>query len=85
MGINAASAQRLGEARGAILVAFAAASVPVRELAPARVKRALAGRGDASKAAIQRLVTHLLRLPRTPSPDAADALALALCGMRVGM
>ena len=54
--------------------------MPVVQYSPNEVKLAVTGDGAADKAAVQMMVTKLLDLPRAPQPpDAADALALALC------
>jgi crossover junction endodeoxyribonuclease RuvC len=79
---NVHSALRLGEARGAVLAAVGTAGAPLREYAPAEVKLATAGHGGAGKDAIGRGVVALLRLGRPLQPDAADALALALCHLQ---
>ena len=76
---NVQSAFRLGEARGAILAAAGAAGIALHEYAPATVKLAAVGHGQADKRAVGRGVALRLRLARTPMPDAADALAIALC------
>jgi crossover junction endodeoxyribonuclease RuvC len=76
---NVQSAFRLGEARGAVLAAAGAAGIALHEYAPATVKLAAVGHGQADKRAVGRGVALRLRLARTPMPDAADALALALC------
>lgn len=76
---NVQSAFRLGEARGAVLAAMAAAGITVHEYAPASVKLATVGDGQADKRAIGRGIVLRLGLPRPPAADAADALALALC------
>ncbi len=56
------------------------AGVPVVQYSPNEVKLAVAGDGGAGKAEVQHMVTRLLSLAETPHPpDAADALALALC------
>ena len=68
----------LGEARGAALAMVAEAGLPIHELAPRTVKLALVGYGAAQKTAVGRMVQRILSLPEPPSPDAADALALAL-------
>lgn len=81
---NASSALKLGQARGVALCAAAAAGLPVSEYAPAAIKQAIVGRGRAEKAQIQHMVTALLKLPRQPAEDAADALAAALCHCRTG-
>ena len=74
---NAESALKLGQARGAALVAVP--GIPVFEYAATRVKQAMTGSGRATKEQVQHMVRVLLSLPETPRPDAADALAVALC------
>ena len=76
---NAASALKLGQARGAALVAGVRASRPIFEYTPAQVKQAITGKGAAAKEQIQHMVRLLLSLPSSPPEDAADALAVALC------
>lgn len=69
----------LSHARGVLMLAAAEAGVPVEELAPAAVKKAVVGRGRATKAQIGFMVQQLLRLRRPPEPaDAADGVAVAL-------
>ena len=77
-GRNAASALKLGQARGAIIMLAGQREVPVFEYTPATVKQAVVGHGRATKAQIQARVQLLFRLRRLPSVDAADALAIAL-------
>jgi len=49
-----------------------------------RVKKTLTGSGHAGKAQIQRAVAATLRMPKLPEPaDVADAIAIALCGLRL--
>ena len=79
---NVQSAFRIGEVRGAVLAAIAAAGVAFEEYAPASVKLAAVGHGSADKDAVGRGVTLRLGLARRPSADAADALALALCHLQ---
>jgi crossover junction endodeoxyribonuclease RuvC len=79
---NVQSAFRLGEARGAVLAAVAAAGPPLHEYAPSAVKLAAVGHGGADKAAVGRGVAARLGLARSPGADAADALALALCHLQ---
>lgn len=74
---NAESALKLGQARGAALVAVP--HIPVFEYAATRVKQATTGSGKASKHQVQHMVRVLLSLPEAPPPDEADALAVALC------
>ncbi len=76
---NPASALKLGQARGAALVAGVGAGLPLFEYSPNQIKQAITGRGHAQKAQIQHMVKVLLRLSELPSADAADALAVAIC------
>lgn len=70
----------MGHARGVILLAACSNGLEVVSYAPARVKKALTGRGTASKEQIQNMVQVMLGLEQAPEPDhVADALALALC------
>lgn len=84
--VNVRSAMATGQACGLALVAAARANVPVVHFSPNEVKAAVAGHGGADKAEVQKMVQALLGLAETPKPpDAADALALALCFLaRVG-
>ena len=75
---NLQTALILGEARGAALVAVAETGLDVFEIAPRKVKQAIVGYGGAQKLAVAKMVQRMLSLPEPPSPDAADALALAL-------
>jgi crossover junction endodeoxyribonuclease RuvC len=80
VGVDARTALSVGQARGAVLVACAAAGVACAEYAPARVKQAVCGYGRADKAQVQRMVKTILGLPSLPTPHhAADALAVAIC------
>lgn len=76
---NVRSAITLGHARGAALVAAARAGVPVCAYAAAQIKMAVVGTGRAEKAQVQEMVRAFLGLARRPAPDAADALAAAIC------
>jgi len=75
---NLQTALIMGEARGAALAAIAEAGLEIFEIAPRKVKQAIAGHGAAQKSAVAKMVQRLLNLPNPPAPDAADALALAL-------
>jgi crossover junction endodeoxyribonuclease RuvC len=79
MARNAASALKLGHARGAAICAAVSRKLPVAEYSARTIKQAIAGRGGASKEQIQHMVRHLLALTANPRVDAADALAVALC------
>lgn len=83
-GRSVRSALVLGEARGAVIAAIAAAGVPITEVAPQHVKLAVTGTGAAEKPQVQAMVRRLLALAETPPRDAADALAAALCGAQAG-
>ena len=76
---NASSALKLGQARGAAIVAIATTGVPVAEYSPREIKQAIVGFGGAEKIQIQQMVKRLLNLPTMPESDAADALAIAIC------
>ena len=76
---NAASALKLGQARGAAVCAAISMGLPVAEYSPRSVKQAIVGRGGADKVQVQHMVGVLLHLRETPAEDAADALAVALC------
>ncbi len=84
-GVNASSALKLGQARGAIMLVAAQHGLPVAEYAPALVKRAVVGHGRATKQDVQTRIKLLCRLTREPLSDAADALALALCHAQLDM
>jgi|TARA_R110000822_G_scaffold59736_25_gene149067 crossover junction endodeoxyribonuclease RuvC len=73
------AALKLGQARGAAIVAGVTAGLPVAEYAARSVKQSVVGTGAASKEQVQHMVKQLLKLPSAPAEDAADALAVALC------
>jgi crossover junction endodeoxyribonuclease RuvC len=79
MGKSASSALKLGQARGAAMVACSSQGLPVHEYATRKVKQALTGTGAADKAQMQHMIRVLLQLPKAPSEDAADALSVAVC------
>jgi crossover junction endodeoxyribonuclease RuvC len=75
----------VGQASGLALAVAARAGVPVCQYTPNEVKQAVAGYGAAGKDQVQAMVTRLLNLPEVPKPpDAADALALAICHLSAG-
>jgi crossover junction endodeoxyribonuclease RuvC len=77
---NAKSALKLGQVRGVALLAAAHSGKLVAEYAPLSIKSAVVGYGLAKKEQVQFMVMRLLKLDREPdSPDAADALAIAIC------
>jgi crossover junction endodeoxyribonuclease RuvC len=76
---NAQTAFAVGQARGVVLLAGAAANLPVREATPNEVKTAVTGYGAADKEQVGRMVATVLGLKAAPRPDdAADALAVAI-------
>jgi crossover junction endodeoxyribonuclease RuvC len=76
---NADSALKLGQARGAAIVAATVADLPVSEYSATQIKSAVVGTGRAQKTQVQHMVQQLLKLPAAPQADAADALGVALC------
>lgn len=83
MHINPNAALKLGQARGAALVAAALAKLTVCEYSARQVKQSVVGYGAANKQQVQHMVRILLNLERTPQADAADALAIAICHAQV--
>ena len=81
-GANVQSALALGEARGVAIFVAAEHGLTVTGYPPATVKLAVVGHGRATKQQIGYLVRALLAMRRTPEPDAADALAIAICHAR---
>ncbi|MES2997834.1 MAG: crossover junction endodeoxyribonuclease RuvC [Pseudomonadota bacterium] len=77
--INPNSALKLGQARGAAIVAAAVAKLVISEYSARQVKQSVVGYGAANKQQVQHMVRVLLNLSSTPQTDAADALALAVC------
>lgn len=77
---NVQSALKLGQARGACMVAIAKYGIPLFEVSPRLVKKTVTGYGGATKMAIGDMVSRLLSIPNTLSVDAADALAIAISG-----
>ena len=76
---NAGSALKLGHARAAALCATFEHEIEIYEYAPREIKLAVTGTGAASKEQVQHMIVTLLQLDGAPAPDAADALAAALC------
>ena len=79
-GKNVKSAMRLGQARGASMVAAASKQIPIYEYSARKVKQSLTGNGNAHKNQVQFMVKAKLQMYHNPEPmDASDALAVALC------
>ncbi len=79
MGVNPGGALKLGQARGAAIVAATNKGLPVAEYSARQIKQAVVGTGAADKSQVQHMVKTILKLPAMPQADAADALAVALC------
>lgn len=78
MARNPDSALKLGQARGAAIVAVVGKGLPLTEYAPKEVKQAVVGSGGSDKGQIQHMVGVLLSIRDKLQADAADALAIAL-------
>ncbi|TQS73432.1 crossover junction endodeoxyribonuclease RuvC [Rhodobacteraceae bacterium] len=76
---DAVATLKLGQARGIALLAPAQAGLEVGEYAPNAVKKTVVGVGHADKKQVQHMVRHQLPAVVFDSPDAADALAIAIC------
>jgi crossover junction endodeoxyribonuclease RuvC len=78
--VNVKSALKLGQVRGVAMLVAARAGLEVAEYSPLSIKSAVVGYGKAEKHQVQQMVTRLLNLEEVPEPpDAADALAIAIC------
>ena len=79
MQINVQSALKLGQARGAALMASAKYALPLHEYSARTIKKTATGYGAASKEQVQLMIQKQLALSMAPEADAADALAIAIC------
>jgi crossover junction endodeoxyribonuclease RuvC len=78
--VNVKSALKLGQVRGVAMLIAATAGLEVAEYSPLSIKSAVVGYGKAEKHQVQQMVARLLGLDEIPEPpDAADALAIAIC------
>lgn len=81
--LNVRTALRLAEVRGVVLLAAAQHSIAVYSYSPREIKASISGYGHADKRQMQLMVRALLAMSETPEPpDAADALAVALCHLQ---
>ena len=78
-GKNIRSLIKQGHVRGVAILAAAESGVPVYEYSPLEIKKAVVGYGRAEKGQVQMMVRAILKLSELPPPDAADALAVAIC------
>lgn len=77
---NIKTAISVAEARGVITQKLAEKGLPIDEYGPSEIKSAVCGNGKADKKAVQKMVTLIMALEKTPKPDdVADAIAVALC------
>ena len=86
--VNPQSTLALGQARGTAICAVVLAGLPVAEYTALQVKQSVVGNGHAKKEQVQHMVRRLLALAGDPAPDAADALACAIChahGGKIGV
>lgn len=80
---NVKTAIEVGHARGVAILTAAEHNLKIREFTPLEVKQTITGYGRAEKQQMQKMVKALLNLIEIPKPDdAADALAIAICGVR---
>lgn len=77
---NVKTALKVGQGRGAAMIAAAEAGLSIGEYTPLAIKQAVVGYGNADKNQVQQMVKLLLHLDEVPHPDdAADALAVGIC------
>jgi len=74
----------MGAARAAAIIPAASHGIPVYEYAPKRIKQAVVGKGAAKKEQVAFMIRSLLSLKETPTPDAADAIAVGLAHLYTG-
>ncbi len=77
--VNPKSTLLLGQARGAAICAAVLHNLAVSEYSALQIKQAVVGNGHAHKEQVQAMVMQILSLESSPSKDAADALACAIC------
>lgn len=78
-GKNVQSLIKQGHVRGVAVLAGKLMEVPSFEYSPTEIKQAIVGYGRAEKAQVQIMAKTILKLSELPPPDAADALAVAIC------
>ena len=76
---NVKSALSLGQARGAVILAGASLGLSIHEYSALRIKQSVAGYGRAAKEQVAGMIQRLLRIDGAIEPNAADALAVAVC------
>ncbi len=79
---NVRTALIVGQARGVALLTLKQNKLAIFDFTPSQVKSAVSSYGQASKLQVQKMVKLILNLKELPQPDdAADALAIAICGL----
>jgi len=79
---NVRTALIVGQARGVVLLTLKQNKLTIIDYTPSQVKSAVSAYGQASKLQVQKMVKLILNLKELPKPDdAADALAVAICGL----
>ena len=76
---DARATLKLGQARGAVMLAPASLAIPVCEYAPNVIKKSVVGAGHADKDQVKHMVKILLPKAQLNSADSIDALAIAIC------
>lgn len=76
---NVKSALRLGQARGAAMLAGVNSGLPLHEYSALQIKQAVVGYGRAGKDQVGEMIQYLFKLREPLAPDASDALAAAIC------
>jgi crossover junction endodeoxyribonuclease RuvC len=77
--VDARATLKLGQARGAVMLAPAMLKIPVSEYAPNQIKKSVVGAGHAEKAQVKHMVKVLLPKAVMKTADSTDALAIAIC------
>jgi crossover junction endodeoxyribonuclease RuvC len=88
-GKNVQAMLKLGRAQGVAITAGLSFNLPIHEYAPGKIKRAITGNGNASKAQVARMLDHWIQWPAADAPqaqarrpeteDESDAIAIAVC------
>ena len=76
---DARATLKLGQARGAVMLAPAICQIPVSEYAPNVIKKTVVGAGHAEKTQVKHMVKLLLPRAVMKTADSVDALAIAIC------
>jgi len=77
--VDARATLKLGQARGAVMMAPAVMGIPVSEYAPNQIKKSVVGAGHAEKQQVKHMVKVLLPKAALKTADSIDALAIAIC------